>query len=956
MEAVLSVVETSVKEAKIEHTLRRLRGTWSEISFQEKTHLDVNGESIVLLCMSPDDDSTLENDRMIIRSTLASRFHKHFAEELHRWRKTLDALRDISNRLSRVTYLWKYLEPLFGGSEEVKRELPIDQSRFASVDRDLRSVLQRARSVRIVRKVSMEADIANNLKQFEDNLGLCKQNLSHFLDEKRKVFSNFYFVAEQDMLDVLARGGKNPASVLKYIPVLFPQWKSLDLKEETIVDTKRFRAERWYASVGLESVAFDPPVILSGKTEQYLSELLRNSRDAIKSSVQRSMRRYRKLKFTQWIVDLDKSREHFMDSTQTTSLVCSAEMTRLIEKAFKDFHLGDRTAVASLVKTRTNTINDCVTLLLRSGKRFLKPSARARVSSTIVRECAYRDILKRFVKESVTEPYSFRWRYFMKVRWNDAESVRIDIGDRVHEYGYDYFGNGDRAVLTSQTERAMVSCVTCLGNYSSICLKGSAGIGKSETVRELSKMLGRQCYTIQCSKNHDFRGIAMIFRCIAASGSWACLDFVSHLLPDVLAIVSSHMNTLSMALRAEKEEIVLDAVEVPLVNTCALFATMSREEAAKKACLSDTLRANMRTIEMIRPDIRTILEVTLQSLGFAESEVLSKKLHSMYTALHSTTSKTEWSQIGTMIHLLRNAEKDLRIWTSDGVREANDQGLPMSESELLLRVLRETYTPSLLSLDSVVFESICQDTFPKLKSEIRQNETFGKKIAKASMDRHRWPDKNILQKMMQLDETLAERSFVLLLGDAASGKSECWKTIARARKLKHENVKVLHPDIHDSTRFIGSLDIMTRDWTDGLFASILREVSTSSLDLLPKDSKDDKNDDESAKIPSCGSHWIVLDGEPRGNNGWMDSMYSLLENPCCVEEDKDTTRALHLVSHERLRMEKHVRIIVETTSISSASPSAIGRAAIVRVGTNEESEDAPMWLNIVAAWVCFFFF
>ena len=262
-----------------------------------------------------------------------------------------------------------------------------------------------------------------------------------------------------------------------------------------------------------------------------------------------------------------------MDSTQTTALVSSAEMTRLIEKAFKDFHLGDRTAVASLVKTRTNTINDCVSLLLRSGKRFLRPDARARVSSTIVRECAYRDLLKRFVSESVTEPYSFRWRYFIKVRFNDEDNVRIDVGKRVHEYGYDYFGNGDRAVLTPETERTMISCMTCLENYSSVCLRGSAGMGKSETVRELSKVMGRQCYNIQCSSSHDFRGIAMIFQGIAASGSWACLDFVSHLLPEVLAVVSSHMNTLSFALRSEQQEVLLDGVDIPLVRTCALFAT-----------------------------------------------------------------------------------------------------------------------------------------------------------------------------------------------------------------------------------------------------------------------------------------------------------------------------------------------------------------------------------------------
>ena len=84
MEAVLGVVETSVKEAKIEHTLRRLRKTWSEIVFEETRHVDVNATSLILLRMSSDDDAILENDRMTIRSAyrVSSTLHIRTRESL----------------------------------------------------------------------------------------------------------------------------------------------------------------------------------------------------------------------------------------------------------------------------------------------------------------------------------------------------------------------------------------------------------------------------------------------------------------------------------------------------------------------------------------------------------------------------------------------------------------------------------------------------------------------------------------------------------------------------------------------------------------------------------------------------------------------------------------------------------------------------------------------------------
>jgi dynein heavy chain len=61
---------------------------------------------------------------------LASRFVKQFEAEVLEWQKHLANVADAFTFLGEIQRTWSYLEPLFIGSEEVKRELPEDARRF----------------------------------------------------------------------------------------------------------------------------------------------------------------------------------------------------------------------------------------------------------------------------------------------------------------------------------------------------------------------------------------------------------------------------------------------------------------------------------------------------------------------------------------------------------------------------------------------------------------------------------------------------------------------------------------------------------------------------------------------------------------------------------------------------------------------------------------------------------
>merc|ERR1740138_1165100 len=81
---------------------------------------------VPLLGISGDDFELLEADQLTVQGMMASRFLAQFEKEVTGWQKSLVTISDVYTLLTEIQRTWSYLEPLFIGSDEVKRELPDD--------------------------------------------------------------------------------------------------------------------------------------------------------------------------------------------------------------------------------------------------------------------------------------------------------------------------------------------------------------------------------------------------------------------------------------------------------------------------------------------------------------------------------------------------------------------------------------------------------------------------------------------------------------------------------------------------------------------------------------------------------------------------------------------------------------------------------------------------------------
>ncbi|ETV86145.1 hypothetical protein H257_02603 [Aphanomyces astaci] len=883
------LTERAQKESQVELALQEVDARWSTISFDVTVYKDTQ---VPILRVRDEDIEVLEADQVMLQSMLSSRV-QYFKGLSEAWSQKLTCIGDVTVALGDIQRTWSYLEPLFIGSEEVKRELPDDAAQFIAIDTTVKEILTSFAEAKVILTAcTARPHQLQELATLTTSLQKCQNSLIEFLDGKRRLFPRFYFTSEADLLDILSNGG-TPDAITKHLSKVF-------LATQTFKFDTPSTITHFVSNVGKETIRFVAPVTLSGKVEGYLTDALNGMKLTLKENIKSTIRRYPQLSRTDWLMSRTNDGA-LLDAAQVVLLVSGMEYVKSVEAALVGVGSGHVSALSELLEKVTIQLND----LIKLTRGSLHDEERQRVMCMITMDAHSRDVIQSLISQHVTSLASFVWQAQLKPRLLVTDHTSLDICDASFEYGLEYLGNGARLVITPLTDRMYVTATQALNLHLGCAPSGPAGTGKTETTKDLASSLGKPCYVFNCSPEMDFKSLGNIFKGLASSGAWGCFDEFNRLIPEVLSVCCLQFKAVCDGIKGDLASIVLEGDTVVLDPTCGTFITMNPGYLGRSE-LPEGLKALFRPITVMLPDLCLICENMLMAQGFTEAKSLASKFYHLYHLCKELLSQQEHYDWGL------RAIKSILLIT--GSLKRNEPTL--SESQLLLRALRDFNVPKLVMQDQPIFHGLLHDLFPEQPPPRKVNVNLEKHIQSACETLGLWPEESFRLKVVQLEELLVLRHCVFVMGPAGSGKSECILALQTANGLQGTKVKLvdINPKVVSTDELYGSMHVSTREWKDGLLSKVMRDLAN--------------DDSEQAK-------WLVLDGDLDAN--WIESMNSVM----------DDNKTLTLASNERIPLKKYMRLIFEIRDLAYATPATVSRAGILYLSADEGTQHE----SFLASWL-----
>ena len=133
-----------------------------------------------------------------------------------------------------------------------------------------------------------------------------------------------------------------------------------------------------------------------------------------------------------------------------------------------------------------------------------------------------------------------------------------------------------------------------------------------------------------CSDGMDYKSVGRIFSGLVQSGAWGCFDEFNRIRIEVISVVAMQVLSIVKALAAQQKSFDFMGQWIKCNKNTGLFITMNPGYAGRTA-LPDNLKALMRPVAMMTPDLALIAEVMLASEGFKQAKDLAKKTITLYS-------------------------------------------------------------------------------------------------------------------------------------------------------------------------------------------------------------------------------------------------------------------------------------------------------------------------------------
>ncbi|PSN46069.1 hypothetical protein C0J52_02287, partial [Blattella germanica] len=664
-EQVIKVGESASKEYAIEDTLMKMQAEWENVKLDVQPYKNTG---TYIMKIADEALQMLDDQTAMTQQISFSPFKAALEAEITEWEDKLHLAVEVLDAWSECQKQWMYLEPIFT-SEDISRQLPAEAKKYNTMERNWRRIMKSAYDYPKVMEACPDKALLESLKECNTFLEIVQKGLAEYLETKRIVFPRFYFLSDDELLEILSQA-KNPLAVQPHLRKCF---ENVAKVEGTMKNTVR-------TTIG-ESLE---DIEIKDRTQWVLEWpgqiVIVGSQTTWTAGVENGLANNTLEKFYNGMLAM-------LDGLRGLVKGKLKKVERQVLSALIVIEVHARDVTHTLVKEKVVNSNDFdwISQLRYYWVENAELKVRA-VNAEFPYGYEYLGNSGRLVITPLTDRcyLTLTGALHLNLTQNSFNIISLNLfnvlSTHVRELPFATFRGRVRAALVNNPLYAI-----------------------EEFASDLAKAFGIKCVVFNCSDQLDFMAMGKFFKGLASSGSWACFDEFNRIDIEVLSVVAQQITTIQKAQMARMDRFVFEGSEIALKESCAVFITMNPGYAGRTE-LPDNLKALFRPVAMMVPNYTLIAEISLFSFGFSDAQDLAGKI--------TTTFKLSSEQLSSQDHydFGMRAVKTVIAVAGNLKREHPD----MDERQIVLRSLRDVNVPKFLRDDLKLFNGIVSDLFPRM--------------------------------------------------------------------------------------------------------------------------------------------------------------------------------------------------------------------------------------------------
>jgi len=874
---------------------------------------------------------SFEEIRIVLQSLSASKHGLPFKESIDEHLHNFSAFMQLMEMWRGVQHVWWYVGVIFS-SEDVSKQLPLESQRFHKVNKVYVDFMQQAFSLRYVPLLYEKCEeFRTILTGVSEDLEVCEKRLVGYLDSKRDSCPRLYYISDKVLLEALSQTSGLDSIQNGGVLSLFGNIRKL------VLSPAHQSQEQWIESVQSDEAELleFTTLVKEGSVEILLNDIEREMKLSLEALTWKAIK-----KMVPNLANLDIQSISSEYPCQACVLAVQYWLAHMCNAAFSVS--GDMSEMQE-VSRKVSVLGDQLALNLRGP---LPRPIRAKLEALCIVNMMHQDIVRDLVQGCVKDKNSWDWQQHLKFSTDEQEHVYLETVLYKSAHTFEFMGCRKRLVCTAQTNKCYLFMMHAIASQQVACLTGPSGSGKSETILELGRMLGRFVLQFNCSAEVGYSSISNVVSGLMKSGTWVCFDDMSRLVPGLLSVMAQQLLLVLGYVRvgdnARKNSIETGDATAGgnLCKSTGIFCCSNLELATERARLPNSLRSCVRVLTVMEPDIQVVVHVTLTLASFTQAALIANKISCVYKTLAVVLSDKK-----RYILDFRNALAVANYM----VKQQNHKKLPREEEQsLAARTIYGYNLPQFDICDIAVLELVLFDVLGYKRDEnthdnskfyqgiFVENDFLTKKskwtseMNKQGLDEGAdslpskinfvlktmgWDGPIVTDKCMQAHELSTVRNGLTFLGNSFTGKTLSCRTLLQAMSIEGDvAIKALYinPVALGPKFLFGWYDSRSGDWTDGTFSALWRTAARN--DALKT--------------------WVVLDGPI--NPMWIEYLNTSL----------DDFPMFTLANGDRIATKTGNKLVFEVDKLFAASPATISRTGIIHFPDKTIGHDA-----LLTAWM-----